>query len=270
MPDQGKVVRHLREQGLRIPRRHRNAETIWREPTAAAVVSILRNPAYAGAFVYGKTRTVQSVAAGEVRVRQKRRDLSEWSVVVQDRYPSYVSWETFEQIQSTLRENYAEYDRNKSRGVPREGSALLQGLAYCGECGHKMVVQYKGGARYLCNFLRQQTQAPVCQYLPADPIDQHVVDAFFQALSPLEIDIYEQAMQSRHAQRQEDRRAQERELQRLRYEVQLARRQYDRVDPDNRLVANELGAVPPRDCRTGLICGPKAGRSRRSDAEGVV
>jgi DNA invertase Pin-like site-specific DNA recombinase len=235
-----KVVRHLREQGLRIPRRHRNAETIWRAPTAAAVVGVLRNPAYAGAFVYGKTQAVRTATEGEVRSRQKRRDLSEWSVVVHNRYPSYISWETFEKIQTSLRENYAEYDRNKSRGVPREGSALVQGLAYCGECGHKMVVQYKGGARYLCNFLRAQTQAPVCQYLPADPIDQHVIEAFFQALSPIEVDLYERAVQTRHAQRQEDRKAQERELLRLRYEVQLARRQYDRVDPDNRLVAGEL------------------------------
>ena len=235
-----KVVRHLREQGLHLPRRHRNAETVWREPTVAAVVSILRNPAYAGAFVYGKTRTVRTVDAGQVQCRQRRRDQSEWSVIVHNRYPSYISWETFQQIQTTLRDNYAEYDRNRSRGVPREGSALLQGLAYCGECGHKMVVQYKGGSRYLCNFLRAQTQAPVCQYLPADPIDQHVIEAFFQALSPLELDLYEKAMQSRHDQHLEDKKAQDRELQRLRYEVQLARRQYDRVDPDNRLVASEL------------------------------
>jgi DNA invertase Pin-like site-specific DNA recombinase len=235
-----KVVRHLREQRLQIPRRHRNAETVWRDPTAAAVVGILRNPAYAGAFVYGRTRTVRQVQAGETRPRQQRRDMSEWSVIVHNRYPSYVSWETFQQIQATLRENYAEYDRNKSRGVPREGAALLQGLVYCGECGHKMFVQYKGGSRYLCNYLRQQTQAPVCQYLPADPIDRHVIEAFFQALSPIEVDLYERAMQARHEQRLEAHQAQERELQRLRYEVQLARRQYDRVDPDNRLVASEL------------------------------
>ena len=235
-----KVVRHFRQQGLRIPRRHRNAEMIWREPTLAAVVTILRNPAYAGAFVYGKTRTVRAMSNGEVRTRQKRRDLSEWRVIVHHRYPSYISWETFEQIQRALRENYAEYDRNKSRGVPREGSALLQGLVYCGQCGHKMVVEYKRGARYLCNFLRAQTQAPVCQYLPADPIDQYVIQSFFEALSPLEMDLYEQAVKAHHAQRQDDRKAQERELQRLRYEAQLARRQYDRVDPDNRLVASEL------------------------------
>jgi DNA invertase Pin-like site-specific DNA recombinase len=217
-----KVVRHLREQGLRIPRRHRNAETIWREPTADAVMSILQNPAYAGAFVYGKSRTVHSAVDGHACTRQKR-DISEWSIVVRDRYPSYISWETLEKIRTMLRENYAEYERNKSRGIPREGPALLQGLAYCGECGHKMVIQYRGGTRYICCAVRRQTLTPVCQHIPAAPVDQHVTAAFFEALSPIEIDLYEQAMQSRHAQRQEDRKAQERELQRLRYEVQLAR-----------------------------------------------
>jgi hypothetical protein len=166
--------------------------------------------------------------------------MNEWSVIVKDRYPAYVSWDTFEQIQATLHDNYAEYDRNKTRGVPREGAALLHGLTYCGECGHKMVVQYKGGSRYLCNYYRQQRQAPVCQYLPADAIDRAVVGAFFQAMVPTELDVYEQAMQARRAQWSEVEAAQDRELQRLRYEVQLARRQYDRVDPDNRLVAGEM------------------------------
>lgn len=236
-----KVVRHFNEHGLRIPRRHRNEETVWRAPALAAVVGVLRNPAYAGSFVYGKTRTVRNLdGTGSPRPQQKRREISEWSVIVKDRYPAYISWETFERIQSALTDNYAEYDRNKTRGVPREGAALLHGLMYCGECGHKMVVQYKVSTRYLCNYLRQQRQLPVCQYLPADPIDHQVVDAFFQALSPAELDLYEQAMQARRDQRSAVDTAQERQLQRLRYEAHLARRQYDRVDPDNRLVASEL------------------------------
>lgn len=236
-----KVIRYFNEHGLRIPRRHRNQETIWRAPTLASVVGILRNPAYAGAFVYGKSMTVRNLdGKGSPRPQQKPRQMNEWSVIVKDRYPAYVSWETFERIQATLRDNHAEYDRNKTRGVPREGAALLHGLMYCGECGHKMVVQYKGSSRYLCNYLRQQRQLPVCQFLPADPIDQVVVEAFFQALSPAELDLYEKAMQRRRDHSSEIDAAQERELQRLRYETHLARRQYDRVDPDNRLVASEL------------------------------
>jgi len=236
-----KVIRYFNEHDLRIPRRHRNHETIWRAATLASVVGILRNPAYAGAFVYGKSRTVRNLdASGSPRPQQKPRAIQEWSVIVKDRYPAYISWETFERIQSMLRDNHAEYDRNKTRGVPREGAALLHGLMYCGECGHKMVVQYKGGARYLCNYFRQQRQLPVCQHLPADGIDQVVVESFLQALSPAELDLYDQAMQRRRDQSSEIDAAQERELQRLRYESHLARRQYDRVDPDNRLVAGEL------------------------------
>ena len=87
--------------------------------------------------------------------------MEEWKFRVNDVYPAYISWEVFERIQAMLLDNYAEYDRNKTRGVPREGSALLHGMVYCGECGHKLVVQYKGGTRYLCNFLRQKYRVPV-------------------------------------------------------------------------------------------------------------
>src|SRR5207302_2031312 len=83
-----------------------------------------------------------------------------------------------------LDDNYAAYEHNRRRGVPRHGAALLQGIVYCGRCGHKMMVQYKGGNEYLCNYLRGQTQAPVCQRLPADPVDQQVVAAFFEAQAP--------------------------------------------------------------------------------------
>jgi hypothetical protein len=103
-----------------------------------------------------------------------------------------------------------------------------------------MVVQYKKGNSYLCNYLRQQRRLPVCQHLPADEIDRVVVDAFFRALAPAELDLYEQAMQTRRTQWSEVEAAQERELERLRYEANFARRQYDRTDPDNRLVAGEL------------------------------
>src|ERR671929_53190 len=120
--------------------------------------------------------------------RQKMLPREQWRIVVRDKYPAYVGWETFETIQAMLRDNHAEYDRNKTRGVPRDGEALLHGIAYCGACGHKMVVQYKGGTRYLCNHLRQQHGTPVCQSILAGPIDAAAVDAFFRALAPAELD----------------------------------------------------------------------------------
>jgi hypothetical protein len=159
---------------------------------------------------------------------------------VQDKYPAYISWATYEQIQTMLTENYAEYDRNKTRGVPRPGKALLHGLVYCGACGHKMVVQYKGGTQYLCNALRQQYGVPVCQRVPADPVDSRVVAAFFEALSSVELDVYTHAIAARQQQADQLAQAYQQQLERLRYEAAWCERQFRRVDPDYRLVAAEL------------------------------
>jgi hypothetical protein len=104
---------------------------------------------------------------------------------LKDKYPAYVSWETFEKIQATLRDNRADYLRVKGRGVPRDGAALLHGIAWCGECGHKMVVRYKGGSQYVCHHLRQQHDVPVCQCLRAAPIDSQVAAAFLEAVREL-------------------------------------------------------------------------------------
>ena len=234
-----KVLRAFNAQRLQVPRRDRFGDVVWRKPTVSAILSILKHPAYAGTFTYGRTRTIRT-GPGPHQARQKLLPLEEWKICLKDTYPAYISWETYEQVQAMLKDNYAEYDRNKTRGVPRLGKALLHGLVYCGECGHKMVVQYKSGTRYLCNYLRQQYGVPVCQYIPADPIDAAVVQAFFAALSPLELDAYSRALQ---AQRQSDEaldRADCQQLERLRYQAALAERQFNQVDPDNRLVAAEL------------------------------
>ncbi|UCC51759.1 MAG: recombinase family protein [Anaerolineaceae bacterium] len=232
-----KVVRHLNEQSLPIPRRDRFGDVIWKRPTVAAILDILKNPAYAGAFVYGRTRTIRDVTG---KARQKRLPIDQWRIRVNDKYPPYVSWETYKKIQVMIQDNYAEYERNKSRGIPRPGAALLHGLVYCGKCGHKMLVQYKGGNQYLCNALRQQYQVPVCQRVPADPIDEQVVDAFFQALSPMELDAFERALAIEKEAEGKINQAHQQQLERLRYQTALAERQFNQVDPDNRLVAAEL------------------------------
>ncbi len=234
-----KVVRTFNEQGLLIPRRDRFGELVWRKPSVAAILSMLKNPAYAGAFVYGRTRTNRTGPAPH-QAQQKRLPIEEWKIRVNDKYPAYISWETYERIQAQLQDNYAEYDRNKTRGIPRPGAALLHGLVYCGECGHKMVVQYKGSTRYICNYLRQQDQVPVCQYIPADAVDEYVVQAFFEALSAVELDAYTQAVKVQQQADEAIERAHQQQLERLRYQAALAERQFNRVDPDNRLVAAEL------------------------------
>ena len=232
-----KVLRFFNDHELLIPRRDRFGDLVWKKPSIAKILSVLKNPAYAGAFVYGRSRTTRDPSG---KVTTKRLPMDQWRICVKDKYPAYISWETFEQIQAILKDNYAEYDRNKSRGVPRPGSALLHGILYCGECGHKMVVQYKGGTRYLCNYLRQQYRVPVCQNIPGDPIDARVVEAFFQALSPIELDVYEHALAAQKEADEKVELAHRQQLERLRYQAELAWRQFNRVDPDNRLVAAAL------------------------------
>jgi hypothetical protein len=214
-------------------------EIVWKRPTVAAILSILKHPAYAGTFTYGRTRTLRT-GRTTGRAATQRLSMEQWRMRVPDKYPAYISWETFEQIQTMLRDNHAAYDRNKTRGIPRPGKALLHGLVYCGACGHKMVVQYKGGTEYLCNYLRQPYRVPVCQYVPADPVEAQVVAAFFDALSPLELDMYTQAMTAQRQQGAQIEEAHGQQLERLRYEAALCERQFRRVDPDNRLVATEL------------------------------
>lgn len=232
------VVRSFKQKQLLIPRRDRFGDIQWKRPTIASIGSMLNNPAYAGAYAYGRTRTVRSATTG--RSIQQTRPIDQWRVLLKDRWLGYVSWDDFETIQTMLRDNHSEYDRNKTRGVPREGKALLAGIAWCGECGHKMCVQYKGGTRYICNHLRQQHGEPVCQYLPGDAIDDQVVAWFFETLSAAEIDLSASALAD--ADRDHDRTlaALRQQVQRLRYRSQLADRQFQKSDPDNRLVTAEL------------------------------
>lgn len=231
-----KVVQFFHHQKLKIPRTDRWGDLVWRWPTTSSIGEILKNPAYAGAFVRGRTETYRKNGL----CLQRKLPMAEWKVVVRDKYEAYVSWETFEKIQAMLADNHSEYDRNRTRGVPRNGQALLHGIAYCGECGHKLVVQYKHGTRYICNYLRGQHQVPVCQNLPADPIDTWVVEQFFGALSAAELDLYEEALKESSAERQQAAQARQQQRQRLHYQAQLAERRFEQADPENRLVAAEL------------------------------
>jgi len=236
-----KVLRLFNDHELKIPRRDRFGDLVWKKPTISAILSILKNPAYAGAFVYGRSRWMRT-PSNPLANSVKRLPLEEWKIRVNDKYPAYVDWGSFLKVQEMLKENYAEYDRNKTRGVPRPGKALLHGLVHCGECGHKMVVQYKHLTRYICNYLRQQYHVPVCQFIPTDGVDAAVVEAFFQALSPVELDVYARAVAAQKQSDEKVDRARAQQLERLRYQAALAQRQFNQVDPDNRLVAAELEA----------------------------
>ena len=236
-----KVMRMLNNRGLDLPRRDRHGELHWARATVSAVATILKNPAYAGAFVYGRTRMREATPDSRSPAKAKvARPLEDWRIVVKDRYPAYIDWPTYEKIRSIVGDNRAEYMRTKTRGIPRDGDLLLHGIVWCGRCGHKMYVRYKGGGEYVCNHLRTHSGLPTCQHIRAEAVDAAVADAFLTALAPAELDALSRARRTQSKIDGALRANAEREVERTRYAAALAQRQYNRVDPDNRLVAAEL------------------------------
>lgn len=235
------LVREMAAARLLLPRRQRGRDDgviVWRRATAAALCSLLHNPAYAGIFVYGRTRFEARSPGGAPR--KHPLPLGQWQFMIPNKYPAYIDRDTYDRIQAVLRDNYQDYQRRRTRGIARSGAALLQGLVYCGHCGNKMTVQYRVAARYICNHHKEQSGGKECQRQPIVPVDDCAVKNFWEALSPAELDRYDEAIAGFESQCRQVERARRQQLQRLRYEVGLAEKQYRLVDPENRLVASEL------------------------------
>jgi len=141
--------------------------------------------------------------------------------------------------QARLRDNANQYTLS-TRGAVREGSALLVGLVVCGRCGRQMHVEYKTQHRYVCSAMGKEYAAPLCLHLDGPSIDAVVVQAFFQALQPAELALLDEALAALHADHERLAQHYADQVKRAEYEAKLAQRQYDAVDPDNRLVAGEL------------------------------
>lgn len=242
------VVRELKQHDLDLPTRvvSKGAYGIllWKKPTLSAVVRILENPAYAGAYTCGRWEyrgEARSPKTGKARARLRPR--AQWPILIQEHHPAYVSWEEYMQTQQQLRQNWL---RDGNRGVARQGPALLQGMVWCGHCGRKMGVQHhatkeKRSATYLCQRGHQQDgEDSICQTMTARPVDAVVTQAFLEAVSPLGVAVAVAVLDQAEHQLAELRRQWELQLEQARYEARLAQRKYDAVDPDNRLVAAEL------------------------------
>src|SRR5262249_23359559 len=193
-----KVVDDWAKHVLKLPRRQTSGlyagEVLWKEPSAAAIRSILNNPAYAGAFAYGRRITDPTrQIPGRPSTGRIRQPQSQWLVLVQDVYPAYITWAEYEQIQARIAENRQKMaDRFTRRRALRQGAALLTGLVRCGKCGRAMHVAYKDGRfQYVCNAAHLKYAKRTCQYLAGEPIDAAVVQAFFEVLHPAEIDALE-------------------------------------------------------------------------------
>jgi DNA invertase Pin-like site-specific DNA recombinase len=237
-----KVLRRLRDQGVRLPRRQTGGAdagaTLWKVPSEAVIYETLHNPAYAGAFVYGR-RAAHPDRTPDQRERRQRHAVDQWQTIHYNVYPAYICWETFMANHAHLADNANHY-RQYTRGAARSGSALLVGIAVCGRCGRQLHVEYKTHPRYVCSALGKEYGASICLHVDAPSIDDAVVATFFEALAPAELDLLEEVLA--HQRAEQDRWAQHHadHVRRATYEAHLAQRQYQAVDPDNRLVAAEL------------------------------
>ena len=242
------VVRELKQEGLDLPTwavsKGEYGTLLWKRPTLSAVVRILENPAYAGAYAYGRMEyqgEQRSPKTGKARARVRPR--RQWPVLLLEHHLAYVSWEEFMQTQDRLRQNW---QRDGSRGVAREGAALLQGIVWCGHCGRKMGVQHhatreKRSPAYLCQLGHQQEgEDTICQSMTARPVDAAVTQAFLEAVAPLGVEVAVAVLDQAEQQLAAQRHQADLQLEQARYEARLAQRKYDAVDPDNRLVAGEL------------------------------
>lgn len=241
------VMRYLRVHDLPLPVRPLLGpaphEVAWREANSARVRSILQNPAYAGAYVYGRRRPDPVRRRSGARAATTKVAVGAWEVCLPAAFPGYLSWEEFMANQRRLADNVNRYAAGH-HGVPRRGHALLQGIAACGRCGRRMSLRYTGPKGdypvYCCRADRDQGAAPLCQEVRALPVDAFVARTLLEALAPDRIAIAVAAV----GQLQEEARQLDKQWglrrERARYEAERARRQYDAVEPENRLVARSL------------------------------
>lgn len=241
------VLVHLRAEDLKLPTKvwggPQHGRIIWKAPTLSALVRMLHNPTYAGVYVYGQfayDAFERSEATGKAKTRL--RPIEEWPVCLHEAFPAYVSWAQFQSNQQLLRANGY---RSSSRGAPRKGAALLQGIAFCGHCGRKMGLQHyatreKRAPAYVCYRAYQNEGAASCQCMSAKGVDEAMTTLFLEAMTPAKVDLAVGALEELERDRAMTRQQWELQLQQADYEVQLAQRRYETVDPTYRLVASEL------------------------------
>jgi excisionase family DNA binding protein len=241
------VLIGLREDGVLLPRRANGSKRItWAPATYPAVHDVLTNPAYAGAFVFGRTRTEKRVdpLTGAIQSRDRVVPREQWEVLIPEHHPGYISWEAYETNTARLRGNWRR-PRELAGGAVREGRALLQGLLRCGRCGRIMATGYSGTTgncpRYVCARAKQLYAGEhICQSIGGIRLENTILDQMFDVLAPAALTATAQALAEADTNYRRGLAVFELAVERARFEADRALRQFDNVEPENRLVARTL------------------------------
>ncbi len=244
----GGVMRYLRAAHLPLPARPKVGpaphEIVWQPARTSAILDILHNPAYAGAYVYGRKqldparRTRAHPSGGRIL-----QPIDKWEICLHNRYPAYITWEEFVANQVQLHANSLKY-REEQPGVARKGQALLQGIVRCGRCGALLHLHYCGPQgefpEYRCSADQSQFGGTDCQRVRALALDTQVEQRFLQALQPDQVTLALAALAQLEQEEQAENKQWELRLERARDLAKRAERQYQAVEPENRLVARSL------------------------------
>jgi DNA invertase Pin-like site-specific DNA recombinase len=229
------------EEGLPFPARKPDGNTVWKTPTYPVLHRVLTHPAYGGAYAYGKTEVTVHYGEGLPRRRSRRKPPSEWLSLRPHAHEGYIGWDEFQQLQKMIAANV---QGAGMPGAPKRGAALLTGLIRCRRCGRKLTVRYTGRQhemlRYCCHRGHMDQGEPKCIAFGGIPVDEALGREVVRLVQPGAVQAAALAAQQTNRQRDEVRAALDRDLQAAQYEARRARKQYDAVDPENRLVADEL------------------------------
>jgi DNA invertase Pin-like site-specific DNA recombinase len=219
------------------------APVVWKRPSYRRFLEVLRNPAYGGAYAYGKTAVVMDAPSGQPRKRSMRKPRDEWSVLIPEHHEGYVTWDVYLRVQKMLSGNSSRTSA-PGCGAPKNGSALLAGLLRCHRCGRKLRVAYCGShgdvPRYQCDRGTMDTAEPRCISFGGTLVDRHIVAEALRVVQPAGIDAAVLAAEQKQSAQDDLLRALELDLKSARYEAARAEKRYESVDSENRLVADEL------------------------------
>jgi len=240
------TVKYFAKNQMKFPRRFRRGlwkgKVVWKELDSTLCLSILHNPRYCGAFCYGRTH---SRLLPDGNRKSEKLDRHKWYSLIKDSHQGYISWEEYDENQRLLSQN-AQMSGSKNRlGVAREGRALLQGLLICGYCGRRMIVHYRsiGGqikVQYSCR--SENNVSGGCQSISGTAIDQAVADLLIKTVKPFALELALNIREELRLRLEEVDLIRKQRVKQSQYEVDLARRRYMNVDPQNRLVAATLEA----------------------------
>jgi DNA invertase Pin-like site-specific DNA recombinase len=239
------VLTYLVRNGIRIGIRFHcgpnKGQLEWRLPNRCTLSQMLHHPIYAGAYTHGRRTTdPKRKKPGRRGTGRRMRERDEWDVLLKDHLQAYITWEQYEAHLRQLAQNRAEHP---GLGAPREGPTLLSGLIVCGRCGRRLLVSYgnrRGGARYTCGRGKLSYGEPICQSLVARPLDELAGRLVLQVLEPAALELSLRAGEDIERERARLDQHWQQRLERARYDAERARRQYQVVEPENRLVAREL------------------------------